>query len=87
MYVSGESKNFEGSKRIAAVLTEALNDIEGFSDAGVRSSDAYVLKNNLAASAILEIAYLSDEEDVRFISDPANQQKIAGKIVSALMKY
>lgn len=87
MYVSEESKNYAGSKRIAAVLAEALNDIKGFSNPQVRNSDAVVLKNNAAASAIVEVAYLSDEQDTKFISDPANQQKIAGKIVSAFMKY
>jgi N-acetylmuramoyl-L-alanine amidase len=87
VYVSEASKNYTGSKRIAAVLGEALNDIRGFRNPQVRNSDAFVLKNNSAASAILEIACLSDDEDAKFISDPANQQKIASRIVSALMKY
>jgi N-acetylmuramoyl-L-alanine amidase len=87
MYISEENRKFTDSKRIAAVLTKELDDINELGSPQVRNSNAFVLKHNHAASAILELGYFSDEKDAKFISDPMNQRRIAEKIVSALIKY
>lgn len=87
MYVSAENKKFEDSKRIAAVLSQELDDIPELGNPQVLSSTALVLKHEHAASAILELGDLSDEQDANFMSRTRNQRKIAEKIVSALIKY
>jgi len=87
MYVSEKNVKYSESKRIASLLSKELSDIEEFRSPQVVNFDALVLKQNHAASAIVEVGYLSHEQDVKFMSDPVNQQRIAKKIVTALMKY
>lgn len=87
MYVSEENKKFEESRRMAAVLSQELDDIPELGNLQVLSSTALVLKHERAASAILELGDLSNEQDAKFISQTMNQRKIAEKIVSALSKY
>jgi N-acetylmuramoyl-L-alanine amidase len=53
----------------------------------VKNSKAFVLKNNAAASAIVEMGYLSDDDNAKFISDATNQKMVAESIVNALAKY
>ena len=86
MYVSEENKKFEDSKRIAATLSQELDDIPELGNPHVLNSTAFVLKHE-HASAILELGDLSDEHDARFMSQARNQRKIAEKIVSALVQY
>ncbi len=87
MYVSEENIKFTESKRIASVLSKELSDIKEFSSPQVSNFNALVLKQNSAASAIVEVGCLSDGQDVKFVSDPANQRRIAEKIVTALLKF
>lgn len=87
MYVSEENKKFEDSKRIASVLSQELDDIQELGSPQVLSSTAFVLKQENAASAILELGDLSDEQDARFMSQTMNQRKIAEKIINALSRY
>lgn len=87
MYVSEGNAKYADSKRLAAGLTTALDDIREFGKPRVHSSSALVLTGPSAASVIVEVGYLSDERDARFVSAPANQRRIAEKIVRGLMKY
>jgi N-acetylmuramoyl-L-alanine amidase len=47
----------------------------------------FVLQHVSAAGAVLEIGNLANDDDARFISNPAHQREIAQKIVSAFVKY
>jgi len=87
MYVSEENIKYEESKRVASLLSNELSGIRELSHPELATFNAFVLKQNPAASAILEVGYLSDEQDLKFVTDPKSQRKIAEKIVSALTKY
>ena len=87
MYISEENEKYGDSQRIAAVLSKELKDIRQLGTPHLHHSTAFVLKQNRAASAILEVGYLSDEQHIQFISDPKNQRRIAEKIVSAFVEF
>lgn len=87
LYVSKENIKYTESKGLAAILIKELSGIKEFDNPQMGNFEAFVLRENPATSAILEIGCLSDEGDVKFISDPMNQRRVAEKIVSALMKY
>jgi N-acetylmuramoyl-L-alanine amidase len=87
MYVSDENVKFAESKRLASLLSKDLSDIKELTLPQVANFNAKALKQNPTASVIVEVGCLSNEQDVKFVSEEVNQRKIAEKIVSALMKY
>ena len=87
MHVSDQNKNYGDSKRMVSLLSSELKEIEELSSPVVQNSGAYVLKNASSASAILEMGSLADDSNAKYMSDPANQKRVAIRIVNALMKY
>lgn len=52
-----------------------------------RSNSVLVLDNNVCPAALIECGYLSNPEDAAFISNTANQEKIAKDILGAINAY
>jgi N-acetylmuramoyl-L-alanine amidase len=87
MHVSEENAKYAESRRMATLLSSEFAHVKEFSKPVVKNSKAFVLKNNAAASAIVEMGYLSDDDNAKFISDATNQKMVAESIVNALAKY
>lgn len=47
----------------------------------------WVLDQNTCPSVLLECGFINNTEDLAFITDKANQEKIARKILEAVVKF
>jgi N-acetylmuramoyl-L-alanine amidase len=85
-YVSEENTMFSESQKVSSLLVDELKNLGGLSVNNVKSSSAFVLKENTVPAVVLELGYLSNEKDTRFISDEKNQDLVAEKIVASLLR-
>jgi N-acetylmuramoyl-L-alanine amidase len=85
-YVSEDKTKFSESQKVSASLMDELKSLQGISVNNVKSSSAFILKGNTAPSVILELGYLSNTNDIQFISDKKNQEVIAEKIIVSLLR-
>jgi N-acetylmuramoyl-L-alanine amidase len=85
-YVSGDNAVSSESQKVSSILVHELKNLEGLSVNDIKSSSAYVLKKNTVPAVILELGYLSNEKDTRFISDEKNQEQVAERIVVSLLQ-
>lgn len=51
------------------------------------TSSLYVLKNNKATSVLVEIGYLSNKDDAKFITSNEGQNKCANAIAEAILDF
>lgn len=72
------------SKKIGSVLIGSLKSVDDLKTRGIHASQAFVLKKNEVPAVILELGYLSNASDAKFLSDEANLRKLAGRIVDGL---
>ena len=87
-YVSNKRNDDQG-KQLASVILQGLSgvykttqELRYRSQAGV-----WVLDQNNCPSILLECGYINNTEDLAFITDKANQEKIARKILQAVVKF
>jgi N-acetylmuramoyl-L-alanine amidase len=85
--VSESNVDFEQSRKFSGTVMGELGLVKGISVNGIVESDFYVLKNNAVPAIALELGYLSNEADKRFIGEEANQKVIAERIVAAILKH
>jgi N-acetylmuramoyl-L-alanine amidase len=83
-FVSDKSPFFEKSNKIANQLNTsfAKNSTLKVSDAKI--APFYILKNSEAPSVIVELGYLSNEKDRKYLTDNTGQDAIAKNINSFL---
>lgn len=76
----------EADQRLATCLINAMKEPSG-KTAALERGDPYVLKNNAVPAVILELGFLSNQQDLARLSDPAQQQIVAQNIVKGLLSY
>jgi N-acetylmuramoyl-L-alanine amidase len=83
-YVSDKSPFFEKSNKIANQLnaTFAKNNTLKISDTKI--APFYILKNSEAPTVLIELGYLSNEKDRKYLTDNTEQDAIAKNINSFL---
>jgi N-acetylmuramoyl-L-alanine amidase len=87
-YVSAVRSDEKGRK-IASGLLQALSSIYK-TDLSLKTRDhtgIYVLDKNECPAVILQCCYLESRTDMAYITDKANQEKIARKILEAIAGY
>ncbi|AFC32738.1 putative N-acetylmuramoyl-L-alanine amidase [Paenibacillus mucilaginosus 3016] len=75
------------SRKLALCLQEALNPLYGTDTEPVYGRSYYLMKHVKAPSVIVEMGYLTNEEDRRLLLDAASQQKIAERIAAGVRTY
>jgi len=77
------------SNAFARALEAECKKISYFRDKnrGIKRRNFYVLKNAYMPTLLLEVAFMSNTEDVRFISQKRNQQAVAKAIYNAIRTY
>lgn len=86
LYVSPSNKYYETSKKYASELnTQFLGD-SAIQSNGVKEADFTILKSVDFPAITIELGYLTNDNDRKFLTDPAHQQKIAENILLALYK-
>lgn len=84
-YVSQKSVHYATSLEKAHHVVKAFTGSE-LAAKEVKDVNAYVLSHSKCPSILLELGYLTNEKDRRYISSEAGQQEIAQKIISGLNK-
>lgn len=85
--VSESNPRFNDSKRLADNLLQELQTLNGISVNGIMKSDFRVLSKNSIPAILLEIGYISNEKDYKYVTDPENQKRISRSIITAVVKY
>ncbi len=88
MVLTDRNVNKERSQELAAAMIGGMQKLNGIAvDSQVRSQGIYVLRNNKAPAVLLELGYLTNKEDLKYITDPKNQLAIAGRFVEVIIAY
>jgi N-acetylmuramoyl-L-alanine amidase len=77
------NRNLIVAKTFEQVLAEKL---EGLRNRGVKEQDLYVLNASRMPSVLLEVGFLSNEEDARNLVSPQWRQTVADAIVQAIVQ-
>jgi len=72
--------------RLAEILQDAVANITGARDRGVRSQDLYLHRAEMPA-ALIEVGFLSNEAERARLLDPAYQQILAQGIYEGIVTY
>ncbi|MGH2667268.1 N-acetylmuramoyl-L-alanine amidase family protein [Flavobacterium sp.] len=80
-YVAKESLYSEESLAFAADLTSKLSKATSLNLRGIKKAPFYILKNTNCPGLVLELGFLSNESDRKYLTDNANQEVIAKTIL------
>jgi N-acetylmuramoyl-L-alanine amidase len=86
-FISEKNPEFKASKKFSEIVTQELRKIKGIGVNEIKSGNFYVLKNNTIPAVILELGYLTNMNDLKFVNNTDNQKVISEKIVTSILKY
>lgn len=76
------------STRLATLLVNNVSTVYKTEKAiQKRDSKVYVLDQNICPAAIVELGYITNNEDLSFITNAANQEKLAKKVLQSIEDY
>lgn len=84
LYVSPKNTNYESSKKIAEELNTRLVYNHNMKSRGVSDANFNILRSSKYPSVTVELGYLSNENDRNFLTNTADQDKIATTILEAI---
>lgn len=85
-----ETYHFPGSvegTRLARDLNEELEEAGGLANRGVKSANFYVLKHSSTPASLVELAFITNEEEEALLADSAYQSKLAMAIARGISRY
>jgi N-acetylmuramoyl-L-alanine amidase len=83
-YVSDKSPFFEKSSEIARKLNLALAKNNSLKVSDTQTAPFHIIKKSDAPAVIVELGYLSNDNDKKYLTDDEEQNEIAKNIVSFL---
>lgn len=83
-YVSDDSPYFEKSNEIATKLSQELAKNTTLKVSDVKKASYHILKKSDAPAVHVELGYLTNANDKKYLTDDSEQNKIAKNIVSFL---
>lgn len=83
------AKNYNEQDQLlgSALVNELKKSYKTEDKIGERDRGVWVLDHNVCPAALIQCGYLSNSEDAAFISNSANQEKIAKNILDAIEVY
>lgn len=75
------------SIKFASLVEDEFKEGMGRQSRGVKQAGFLVLWKTAMPSALIEIGYLTNEEEEKFLKEPKNQQEVASSIFRAFKKY
>ena len=87
--IGSKTTNFEDRNvRFASLLLTNLSEVyKTYKQISRPATGVFVLDKNICPAAMLELGYITNEADRNFMSSPANQEKIAKKILESIEEY
>lgn len=81
LFVSKDSQSYEKSNEIANSLNEKLVKNHNFKVSEIKNAPFFILKKSNAPAIVLELGYLSNDGDKKYLTDENQQIKIAESIL------
>ena len=75
------------NQRLSQSLAEQFKRLDGISFRGTKSGNMYLLKNSTAPTVLIELGYLSNNDDLKFMQDAGNQRKVAEQILKSVIAF
>ncbi len=82
-YVSKDSKSYEKSNLIAEKFQTKFSDTN-WKTAEIKNANFYILQKSEVPAVIMEIGYLSNQNDKKLLENNKEQNKIAKKIIECI---
>lgn len=89
VFVSNKGTSFQQhSETLASVLKEELSSVYATNPNIIkRGVGIWVLDKNICPSVLIECGYITTKKDREFITNEANQELVAKKIINAIERY
>ncbi|CDF57773.1 N-acetylmuramoyl-L-alanine amidase [Thermobrachium celere] len=71
---------------LAKLIVSGISSV-GFANKGAKNSNFYVVKYTTMPSVLIEAGYMTNAEEIKKLSNPDIQEKIAYKIADAVYRY
>lgn len=84
LYISPKNENYENSKKIADDLNTRFATNHNVKPRGVKEANFTILKNTAFPAVTLELGFISNENDRKFLTNTNDQEKIAVTILEAI---
>lgn len=84
LYISPKNENYENSKKIADDLNSRFITNHNLKSRGVKNASFMLLKESEYPSITLELGFLSNENDRKYLTDQNEQEKIATTILETI---
>jgi len=86
-YITLKKEDNKARMLSSAILTELKGIYAVDEIIKQRAVGVYVLDKNSFPAVLIQCGYISNAKDVAFITNPANQEKVARKILEGIVKY
>jgi len=88
LVLTDRTANKEPSQKLAETMISEMQKLNGIT----MSNEVYhqgikVLRDNKAPAILIELGYLTNKSDLKYITDKQNQQAIAQRFVDAILAY
>lgn len=84
LYISPKNENYENSKKIADDLNTRFVTNHNVKSRGVKEANFTILKNTTFPAVTVELGFISNENDRKYLTNNADQEKIATTILEAI---
>ena len=75
------------SKQLASICLEEVTSLLQTNDRGIwKDEETYILKHAQVPAALIEVAFLTNEEDLKLLCEPESQKQAAKGIYEAILK-
>ncbi|MDD4082287.1 MAG: N-acetylmuramoyl-L-alanine amidase [Sphaerochaetaceae bacterium] len=82
------TKKFNNNKILAQTILERINfDFPELRNRGLKNGNLYVLNNSMVPSVLIEIGFISNQEEEKLISSPTFLLELSKTIAKALENY
>ncbi len=83
IHVSPMNTYFEQAKSLGEKIGKNVSSL-GFENLGIVETNSKVLRDSQAPTVMIEIGYLTNDDDRKYLTNEANYPKIADKILESL---
>ncbi|MBD2465442.1 N-acetylmuramoyl-L-alanine amidase [Oscillatoria sp. FACHB-1407] len=74
-------------RQLAQAIQSNLIQATGMNDRGVKQARFYVLTQTSMPAALVEVGFVTGQQDVRRLSSPTSRSQIAGAITDGILQY
>lgn len=81
LYVNADNSANFGSLALAEKLKSDLETKNGLTVGGIKQATFFILKNSKAAAITVDLGFLTNPQDAKYLSDDSNQEQLAKTIL------